>query len=68
MTAAAILAFERGWWLRAGNKENAIREVFGVTPVRYYQRLREVVLDPASLAIDPQAVRRLGRIMQRARR
>ncbi len=63
MSPADVLAFERGHWLRAGNKEQAIRDTFGVSPARYYQRLRDVVLNPASLAIDPATVRRLKRIM-----
>ncbi len=68
MTPAEILAFERHWWLHAGNKEQAIREQFGVTPTRYYQRLREVVIDPASLAIDPTTVQCVRRIMARTAR
>lgn len=67
MDAVNILAFERQWWIRAGNKEQAIRDTFGVSPTRYYQRLREVVLDPRNLAIDPATVRRLRRIMRRPR-
>lgn len=68
MTAAAILAFERHWWRHGGNKEQAIREMFGLSPVRYYQRLAAVVRDPASLAIDAVTVRRLQRVMGRSLR
>jgi hypothetical protein len=65
VSPADVLAFERQWWIQAGNKERAIRDRFGVTPTRYYQRLRDVVLDPESLPIDPATVRRLQRIMRR---
>lgn len=68
MSPADVLAFEAGWWVRAGNKEQAIRDRFGVSPTRYYQRLRDVVMDPASLAVDPATVRRLQRIMRRPAR
>lgn len=63
MSPSDVLAFERQWWIKPGNKEQSIRDTFGVTPTRYYQRLRDVVLDPAGLAIDPTTVRRLQRIM-----
>lgn len=65
MTTAEVLAFERRRWISAGNKERAIRETFDVSPVRYYQRLREVVADPTSLRVDPMTVRRVQRIMRR---
>lgn len=68
MSPADVLAFERGHWLRASNKEQSIRDMFGVSPTRYYQRLRDVVLNHASLAIDPATARRLQRIMRLARR
>src|SRR2546427_12474673 len=34
-----ILAFERQWWKHAGSKEQAIRDLFGVSSTRYYQML-----------------------------
>lgn len=68
MSPAEVLAFERGRWLRAGNKEQAIREAFGMSPIRYYQRLLEVVMDPASLTVDPTTVRRLQRVMRHSSR
>ncbi len=57
-----MLAFERQWWRRAGAKETAIRERFGLAPTRYYQALNALVDRPAALAADPLLVRRLRRL------
>jgi hypothetical protein len=57
-----MLAFERQWWRRAGAKETAIRDRFGVTPTRYYQVLNALVDRPDALASDPLLVRRLRRV------
>ena len=57
-----ILAFERQWWKYAGAKEQAIREMFDMSPTRYYQVLNAVIDNPAALAEDPLLVRRLRRL------
>ena len=57
-----MLTFERQWWRRAGAKETAIRDRFGVTPTRYYQVLNALVDRPDALAADPLLVRRLRRL------
>ena len=57
-----MLTFERHWWRRAGAKETAIRDRFGVTPTRYYQVLNALVDRPDALATDPMLVRRLRRV------
>ena len=57
-----MLAFERQWWRRAGAKETAIRDRFGVPPTRYYQVLNALVDRPDALAADPLLVRRLRRL------
>ncbi len=57
-----ILTFERQWWQYAGAKEQAIKEMFSLSPTRYYQVLNEVIDNPASLAEDPLLVRRLRRL------
>ena len=57
-----ILAFERQWWQYAGAKEQAIKEMFDLSPTRYYQVLNEVIDNPAALAEDPLLVRRLRRL------
>lgn len=61
-----ILAFEGQWWKYAGAKEQAIRELFDMSPTRYYQLLNIVVDKPAALRIDPMLIKRLRR--QRASR
>ncbi|MHB8452424.1 MAG: DUF3263 domain-containing protein [Mycobacteriales bacterium] len=65
-----ILAFERHWWKYAGAKEQAIRDLFGLSPARYYQVLGALLDNPAALLADPMLVKRLRRIRtsrQRAR-
>src|SRR6188472_2109228 len=57
-----ILAFERQWWKYAGAKEQAIRELFDLSPTRYYQVLNAIIDNPAALAEDPLLVRRLRRL------
>jgi len=65
-----ILAFERQWWKYAGAKEEAIRELFGMSATRYYQILNALIDRPEALAHDPMLVKRLRRLRtarQRAR-
>jgi hypothetical protein len=65
-----ILAFERQWWKYAGAKEQAIRELFGMSATRYYQILNALIDRPEALAHDPMLVKRLRRLRtarQRAR-
>ncbi|MFL6143275.1 MAG: DUF3263 domain-containing protein [Labedaea sp.] len=65
-----ILAFERQWWAYAGAKEREIREVFEISPTRYYQLLNGLIEKQAALAADPMLVKRLRRLRatrQRAR-
>lgn len=65
----AMLALERAWWQRRGSKEQAIADLFGLTPTRYYQLLDQLVDRPEALAHDPMVVNRLRRLReQRARR
>jgi hypothetical protein len=56
-----ILAFERQWWKYAGAKERAIRELFDMSPTRYYQLLNALVDKQEALAEDPMLVKRLRR-------
>lgn len=66
----AILAFERQWWKYAGAKEQAIRDLFDLSPTRYYQVLNGLLDEPAALMADPMLIKRLRRIRahrQRAR-
>lgn len=58
----AVLRFADGWWRNAAAKEQAIRERFGLTPVRFYQQLARVIELPAAAAAEPLLVARLKRI------
>lgn len=65
-----ILAFERQWWKYAGAKEQAIRELFDVSPTRYYQLVNRLIDKSAALEAEPMLVKRLRRLRsgrQRAR-
>jgi hypothetical protein len=57
-----ILAFERQWWKYAGAKEQAIHELFGVSPTRYYQLVNRLIDKRAALEADPMLVKRLRRL------
>jgi len=57
-----VLAFERQWWQYAGLKEQAIKDMFDLSPTRYYQVLNNVIDNPSALAEDPLLVRRLRRL------
>src|ERR1700742_1202158 len=61
-----ILAFERQWWKYAGAKEEAIKDLFGMSATAYYRVLNALVDRPEALAADPMLVERLRR--PRARR
>jgi hypothetical protein len=65
-----ILEFERQWWKFAGAKEQAIRDLFGMSATRYYQVLNALIDREDALAFDPLLVKRLRRLRstrQRAR-
>ncbi|NLV77901.1 MAG: DUF3263 domain-containing protein [Rhodococcus sp.] len=57
-----VLAFERQWWKYAGAKEEAIKELFGLSATRYYQVLNALIDRPEALAADPMLVKRLRRL------
>ena len=58
----AMLDFERRWWRRQGAKEQAIRDLFGISPTRYYQALNLLLDAPAAHAYDAVLVQRLQRL------
>ncbi|HEY6796084.1 MAG TPA: DUF3263 domain-containing protein [Kineosporiaceae bacterium] len=62
-----MLAFERQWWKYAGAKEQAVRELFGLSGTRYYQMLNALIDRPEALAHDPMLVKRLRRLRQARR-
>jgi hypothetical protein len=57
----AVLDFEREWTRHAGAKEEAIREVFGLSAARYYQVLNAVIDSPHAVRHDPMLIKRLQR-------
>ena len=57
----AVLDFEREFTKHGGAKEEAIREVFGLSAARYYQVLNTVIDSPHALRHDPMLVKRLQR-------
>jgi hypothetical protein len=57
-----ILAFESQWWKYAGAKEQAVRELFDMSPTRYYQVLNALMDKPEAMAADPLLIRRLRRV------
>lgn len=61
-----ILAFEHRWWKYAGAKEQAVKELFDLSPTRYYQILNQLIDSDDALAHDPMLIKRLRR--QRANR
>lgn len=63
-----ILAFERKWWKYAGAKEEAARELFGLTATRYYQVLNALIDSQAALEHDPALVTRLRRLRSTGQR
>lgn len=67
-TDRAILVLERAWWRNAGSKEQRIRAEFGWSATRYYQRLNELLDEPAALEAEPMVVRRLQRVRDQRRR
>ncbi|GAA1164548.1 DUF3263 domain-containing protein [Ornithinimicrobium humiphilum] len=61
-----ILDFEHQWWKYAGSKEQAVKDLFDLSPTRYYQILNQLIDSEDALAYDPMLIKRLRR--QRARR
>lgn len=57
-----VLAFERQWWRYAGAKEQAIHDLFGWSPTRYFQVLNDLIDNPAALVAEPLLVKRLRRV------
>ncbi|MFH5231935.1 DUF3263 domain-containing protein [Antrihabitans spumae] len=57
-----ILTFEAKYWNQASAKEEAIRETFDMSAVRYYSHLNELLDEPEALAANPVLVNRLRRL------
>ena len=59
---AAMLDFEERWFTLEVPKDQAIMERFGCSATRYYQRLNDLLDDPAALEHKPLLVKRLRRV------
>lgn len=59
-----ILEFERQWWQYAGAKESSIRELFQLSPSRYYEILNHLIDREEALAAAPMLVKRLRRMRE----
>lgn len=65
---AAILDFEKSWWMSRSSKEQEIRERFDLSTARYYQILNALIDQPAALQHDPLLVKRLRRLREQRHR
>ncbi|MEU5834370.1 DUF3263 domain-containing protein [Streptomyces diacarni] len=60
----AVLAFAARGWPSPGEKERAVRERLGMSPVRYYQYVNALLDDARAAEYDPVTVNRLRRLRQ----
>ncbi|WP_353650969.1 DUF3263 domain-containing protein [Nakamurella sp. A5-74] len=68
MTAPVeVLEFESRAWVHAGAKEQPIADELGLSATRYYQLLREALLDPTAVASHPATAARMRRILEQQR-
>lgn len=58
----ALLDLEAQRFRQAGHKVAAIVKQLGLTEVRYYQRLNQLIEDPEALAYAPVVVNRVRRL------
>lgn len=64
-----MLRFEDQWWKHAGAKQQAIRTLFDMSDITYYQLLNALIDRQAALVAYPLLVTRLHRARaERARR
>lgn len=66
-TERDILAFEHHWWKHPGAKEQAIKDLFGLSATRFHQVVTNLLDRPAALAHDPVLVARLRRLREQRR-
>lgn len=62
--AKMTLDLEAQHFKYAGMKERAIRDTFGESQTRYFQRLGALIDDPEALAYSPLVVGRLRRLRE----
>ncbi|UVK58979.1 helix-turn-helix DNA binding protein [Gordonia phage KappaFarmDelta] len=63
----ALLDFAAHRWNYAGNQAEAVRTEFGISVTRFWQRVNNLLDDPAALEHAPALVNRLRRIRSRRR-
>jgi hypothetical protein len=56
-----MLDFERQWFKFRGSYDQAIRDRFDITAIRYHQQLNALIEQPEALAYAPTVVKRLLR-------
>lgn len=59
-----ILAFEKSRWKYPGAKETAIRDLFDLSPHRYYQIVNALIDRQEAYVHDPPLVKRLRRLRE----
>jgi hypothetical protein len=64
----ALLELESRRFRQSGRKVAAIEEQLGLSEVRYYQRLNQLIDDPEALAYSPVLVNRLRRLRDKRAR
>ncbi|QGJ87286.1 helix-turn-helix DNA binding protein [Gordonia phage Wocket] len=63
----ALLDFAAHRWNYAGNQAEAVRTEFGISVTRFWQRVNNLLDDPAAIEHAPALVNRLRRIRSRRR-
>ena len=67
LVAASMLTLESQVWVRAGVKEQVVRDAFDITMVRYYLALNALLDTELALQLDPVVTNRLRRIRETRR-
>ncbi|MFC5370806.1 DUF3263 domain-containing protein [Arcanobacterium bovis] len=60
-----VLRIEKGWWTIARTREDAINVVLGISPMRYYLLLSELLDTREFWELDPVLVDRLRSLRDR---
>ena len=63
-----ILEFEHRWYRRRGVKHVALSREFGMSPIRYFQILNQIIDKPDAIIVEPTLVNRLRRLRDSRRR
>lgn len=63
-----ILEFEHRWYRHRGEKHVALSREFGISPIRYFQILNQIIDKPEAVVLEPTLVNRLRRMRDSRRR